>query len=92
MELCCVVARHAPMYGIGILLPDMLSIEVSGWDALMIGLRALLTMLIAAPAWSKGDQQPSFEVHRLLSGIADASAKYVSMCAQDYLVCEQQWS
>ena len=62
MELCCMVARHAPMYGIGTLLPDMLLIEVSGWDALMIGLRALLTLLIAAPAWRQGDQQPSFEV------------------------------
>ena len=62
MELCCVAARHAPAYGIGVLLPDMLTIENSGWDALMIGLRALLTMLVAAPAWSHGNQQPNFEV------------------------------
>ena len=62
MGLCCVVARHAPTYGIGTLLPDMLSVESSGWDALMIGLRALLTLLIAAPAWRQGDQQPSFQV------------------------------
>jgi hypothetical protein len=61
MELCCVAARHSPAYGIGVLLPDMLSIELSGWDALMIGLRALLTMLIAAPSWSKGNQQPTFQ-------------------------------
>ena len=61
MELCCVVARHTPAYGIGVLLPDMLSIELSGWDALMIGLRALLTMLIAAPSWGQGNQQPTFQ-------------------------------
>ena len=66
MELCCVAARHAPAYGIGVLLPDMLTIENSGWDALMIGLRALLTMLIAAPAWSRGNQQPHFEVRSCL--------------------------
>ena len=62
MELCCVVIRHAPVHGIGTLLPEMLTIELSGWDALMIGLRALLTMLLAAPAWSRGGQQPTFEV------------------------------
>ena len=62
MELCCVVTRHAPVHGIGTLLPEMLTIELSGWDALMIGLRALLTMLLAAPAWSRGGQQPTFEV------------------------------
>lgn len=61
MELCCVVARHAPAYGIGVLLPDMLSVELSGWDALMISLRALLTLLIAAPLWSQ-NQKPQFEV------------------------------
>ena len=66
MELCCVAARHAPAYGIGVLLPDMLTIENSGWDALMIGLRALLTMLIAAPAWSRSNQQPHFEVRSFL--------------------------
>lgn len=67
MELCCMVARLAPLYGIGTLLPDMLLIEVPCWDALMIGLRALLTLLIAVPAWGQGDQQPGFEVWRRLS-------------------------
>ena len=66
MELCCVAVRHAPAYGIGVLLPEMLTIENSGWDALLIGLRALLTMLIAAPAWSRGDQQPAFEARSCL--------------------------
>ncbi len=70
MELCCVVARHAPVYGIGTLLPDMLSTELFGWDALMIGLRALLTMLVAAPAWKHGDQQPSFQVSQHDTAIA----------------------
>lgn len=48
-EICCVVADAAPEFGIGVLITELLSVEASSWDALMIGLRALLCVLLAVP-------------------------------------------
>ena len=89
MELCCVIARHAPVYGIGTLLPDMLSTELSGWDALMIGLRALLTMLVAAPAWRQGEQEPTFEVSQWDTARAYSLCVQAMLCMQSFaaIVC-----
>ncbi|CAL8468215.1 g7754 [Coccomyxa elongata] len=53
-EICCVVADAAPEFGIGVLITELLSVEASSWDALMIGLRALLCVLLAVPARKAG--------------------------------------
>jgi hypothetical protein len=53
-EICCVVADAAPEYGIGALIMDLLSVDASSWDALMIGLRALLCVLLAVPSRKAG--------------------------------------
>lgn len=53
-EICCVVADAAPEFGIGVLITELLSAEASSWDALMIGLRALLCVLLAVPARKAG--------------------------------------
>jgi hypothetical protein len=44
------------------LIVDLLSAEAPNWDAVMIGLRALLCVLVAAPARKAGMPQAQPEV------------------------------
>ena len=53
-EICCIVADAAPEFGIGVLIMDLLNVDASSWDALMIGLRALLCVLLAVPSRKAG--------------------------------------
>ena len=48
--LCVTIANHgAPEYAIGSLTLELLQSEGSNWDATMIGLRALLSVVMTAP-------------------------------------------
>ena len=53
-EMCCAVAEAAPDYGLGVLITDLLAVDASGWDAIAVGLRALLTVLLGAPRRAAG--------------------------------------
>ena len=47
---CVTIAQQYPEYGLGSLLLELLAWDsASGWDGVMIGLRALLVILLAAP-------------------------------------------
>lgn len=48
------IAESAPQFGIGVLIMDLLSVDVSSWDAIMIGLRALLCVLLAVRSRESG--------------------------------------
>ena len=49
-QICVTVAEQAPDFGIGMLVMDLLQAETAtNWDAAMIGLRALLSILLSAP-------------------------------------------
>ena len=50
VAMCAGVAERAPEYGLGTLLPELLSAEAASWDATLIGLRALRAVLLAAPS------------------------------------------
>ena len=48
--ICVTVAQQSPEFGLGSLVLDLLAFDfASGWDGVMIGLRALLVILLAAP-------------------------------------------
>lgn len=61
-DICCVAAERAPECGIGTMIGDLLSADPSSWDAVMIGLRALLCVLLTAPARKAGNPQDQPEV------------------------------
>ena len=57
--ICVTVAQRAPEYGLGTLVLDLLQLDAgSAWDGVMIGLRALLAILLAAPAQALGTLRP----------------------------------
>ena len=55
--ICVTVAQRAPEYGLGALVLDLLQVDAgSAWDGVMIGLRSLLAILLAAPAQALGNR------------------------------------
>ena len=55
--ICVTIAQQYPEYGLGTLLLELLAWDsASGWDGVMIGLRSLLVILLAAPF--RGQKQP----------------------------------
>ena len=56
--LCVTIANHgAPEYAIGSLTLELLQSEGSNWDATMIGLRALLSVVMTAPSRLAGGKK-----------------------------------
>lgn len=63
--MCCAVAERAPGYGLGVLITELLAADAGGgWDALMVGLRALLSVLLGAPRRAAGLPSAQPEVRR----------------------------
>lgn len=54
-QICIKISERAPEFGIGTLLPELLS-DTTNWDILLIGLRSLITILLNAPAHHKAAQ------------------------------------
>lgn len=68
--ICVTVAQRAPEYGLGALVLDLLQVDAgSAWDGVMIGLRSLLAILLAAPAQALGNSPGQAGQVSLLCGL-----------------------
>ena len=73
-------SERVPDCGISTMIVDLLSVDASSWDAAMIGLRALLCVLVTAPARKAGNPHDQPEVQPFSRKIAQYHFKYVTGC------------
>ncbi|KAK9829934.1 hypothetical protein WJX72_008722 [[Myrmecia] bisecta] len=74
-QMCVVVSHRIPEFGITNLVLELMQLEAANWDGAMIGLRSLLSVLLAAPLLPVDMRAaPPEEEERLAQRITQASA------------------
>lgn len=60
-QICITVAERAPEFGFGNFLAELLQ-DAQNWEILLIGLRALISLLLAAPTRLQASHKPAADV------------------------------